>query len=105
MYFVSPYLTQNTESLYKDYSALFLETLAAFCEKETQQSNCLLEEILIYLLMPFCSDGSFRCATGTVVSCPLLGRLHRAYYSEVCMGPTTWTVTPSLLLAWLHGSY
>ena len=81
MYFVSPYLTQNTESLYKNYSVLFLEIFVVFCEKETQQSNCLLEEILIYLLMPF-----------------YLGRFLRVCYWNGCILSFTWTVTSSLLL-------
>jgi len=114
MYFVNPYLTQIIESLYKDYSVLFRETLAVFCEKEMQKSNCLLEEIFIYLLMPFCLGrflrfcylyGCVLSITWMVTSIILIGRLHRAYYLDGCMGPTTRTVALNLLLGRLHRAY
>ena len=86
MYFVNPYFTQNTESLYKDWSVLFRVTIAVFCEKEAQQSNCLLEEILIYLLMPFCLGRFLRvCYLNGCVSCPLLGRFLRVCYLNGCV--------------------
>jgi hypothetical protein len=114
MNFVNPYFTQNIESLYKDYSVLFRETLVVFCEKETQKSNCLLEEILIFLLMPFCLGrflrfcylyGCVLSITWTVTSILLIGRLHRAYYLDGYVEPTTRTVTSNLILGRLHVSY
>jgi hypothetical protein len=83
MRFVHSYLTGNIASCYEDRAFIFRETVAVYCEEQTKHSNCLVEEILIYLLL-LC-----------------LGRFRRVNYLDGYIEPTTWTIASGLYV----GSY
>ena len=81
MYFVNPYRTQNTESLHKDCSVLFRET-PSFVRKKRNNLIAYWKKSWFIYWCHFAFGGPFGSATCTVVSCPLIGRLHRAYHLD-----------------------